>query len=210
MKLPVAKEVMPYFIPTLIVTIGVGILNPIAGYIGVVLCIYLLYFFRNPTRSLPEGKNLIVSPADGKIVGIDVVEPREYFTEKMWRISIFLNIFNVHINYAPITATIAGITYKKGSFLPANAERSSIQNENNMVILRNTGNQLIGVRQIAGMIARRIVCDCSDGDTVMQGDRIGLIKFSSRVEIFLPLTAKIVVTNGDRVKGKTTILGLMK
>lgn len=210
MRLPFAKDVFPYLIPVVIITICLFFVNRAFGVAGLILCAYLLYFFRDPQRTLPEGKGIIVSPADGTIVGIDTVTENDFFTQKVYRISIFLSIFNVHINYAPVGGEIVYTSYQKGKFLPANLDKSSLLNENNTLgILKDKGVRIM-VRQIAGIIARRIVCTCAQGDTINQGDKIGMIKFGSRVELYIPASSEIRIKEGDHVKGKISVLGVLK
>ncbi len=207
MRIPVAKEVMPYFIPSILLTVIFFAFNLWFGIIGLIISIYFLYFFRDPERTLPDLKNAIVSPADGVIVGVDHVMENEFFKDKVCRISIFLSIFNVHMNYSPINGKVVYFNYQKGQFLPANSPKSAIVNESNSIgISDNNGFKLI-VRQIAGIIARRVVCGVKEGDFIEKGQKFGMIKFSSRVEVYLPVTAKVKVKKGDIVKGKISILG---
>jgi phosphatidylserine decarboxylase len=166
------------------------------------LALFCLYFFRDPDRTIPDGP-VAVSPADGKVVGI-IGDGAE-----CTRISIFLNIFDVHVNRAPIAGKITNIEYTKGQFLVASREIASSQNERNTFSIAGTiAGQPICVRfaQIAGLIARRIVCYKKPGDTVDKGERVGLIKFGSRVDIFLGPEWDIQVQPGQRVAGGSSIL----
>jgi phosphatidylserine decarboxylase len=162
------------------------------------LALFCLYFFRDPDRTIPDGP-VAVSPADGKVVAIlgDGAE--------CTRISIFLNIFNVHVNRAPIGGRIANVEYTKGQFLAASREMASSQNERNIVTIAG-GSTSVRFAQIAGLIARRIVFNKKPGDTVDKGERIGLIKFGSRVDIFLGPEWEIEVRPGERVSGGSSIL----
>lgn len=166
------------------------------------LALFCLYFFRDPERAIPDGP-VAVSPADGKVVGIlgDGRESR--------RISIFLNVFDVHVNRAPIGGKITSVEYTKGRFLVASREIASAQNERNTVSIAGTvGGDATCVRfaQIAGLIARRIVFYKKPGDTVEKGERVGLIKFGSRVDVFLGPEWEIMVRSGERVAGGSSIL----
>jgi phosphatidylserine decarboxylase len=166
------------------------------------LALFCLYFFRDPDRTIPEGP-VAVSPADGKVVGI-IGDGAEYT-----RISIFLNIFDVHVNRAPIAGKITNVEYTKGQFLVASREIASSQNERNtLTIAGDVAGEATCVRfaQIAGLIARRIVCYKKPGDAVAKGDRVGLIKFGSRVDVFLGPEWDIKVRTGERVAGGSSIL----
>jgi phosphatidylserine decarboxylase len=178
------------------------LLNPAFAAPLFLLALFCLYFFRDPDRDIPDGP-VAVSPADGKVVGI-VGEGAE-----STRISIFLNVFDVHVNRAPIAGRITDIEYTKGQFLVASREVASSQNERNTVtIAGNTSGDSTCVRfaQIAGLIARRIVCYKKPGDTVTKGERVGLIKFGSRVDIFLGPEWEIKVRTGERVSGGSSII----
>ncbi len=163
-----------------------------------VLALFCLYFFRDPERAIPDGP-VAVSPADGKVLGIvgDGAEST--------RISIFLNIFDVHVNRAPIAGKIAKVEYTKGQFLVASREIASTQNERNIVSIAGDST-CVRFAQIAGLIARRIVFSKKQGDTVAKGERVGLIKFGSRVDVFLGPEWEIKVRPGDRVAGGSSIL----
>jgi phosphatidylserine decarboxylase len=167
-----------------------------------VLGLFCAYFFRDPERPIPVG-DVAVSPADGKVVAI-VEEP-----DAQTRISIFLNIFDVHVNRAPISGTIVDVTYSKGSFLVASREAASVQNEQNTVTIQGEGTRVV-FKQIAGLIARRIVCTKKAGDYVSLGERIGLIKFGSRVDVIVGPEWVIEVKPGARVSAGSSILARRK
>ncbi len=163
-----------------------------------VLAAFCLYFFRDPERIPPPG-NVIVSPADGKVVSVRKVGDTET------RVSIFLNIFDVHVNRAPIPGTVTDVKYQPGKFRVASQEAASSENEQNTLVVEGSGTRVI-CRQIAGLIARRIVCYKRPGDCVAKGERIGYIKFGSRVDVFFGPEWNTVVQLGDKVAGGTTIL----
>jgi len=165
-----------------------------------VLALFCLYFFRDPDRSIPDGP-VAVSPADGKVVGII----GDGSGAECTRISIFLNIFDVHVNRAPIAGRIANVEYTKGQFLVASREVASVQNERNTVTVAGDATS-VRFAQIAGLIARRIVFSKKLGDTVAKGERVGLIKFGSRVDVFLGPEWEIKVRPGERVSGGSSIL----
>ncbi|MDN5279173.1 MAG: phosphatidylserine decarboxylase [Clostridiales bacterium] len=167
---------------------------------------FTLYFFRDPERNIPQGESLIVSPADGKVVGIDSVEHVPFIDGPAKRVSIFLSIFDVHINRAPIRGKIAYRHYTPGEFLPAFEPKASVKNEQNAIGIEDADGYRVLVKQIAGLIARRILCWKNPGDRVERGDRFGLIRFGSRTDIFLPLDARIEVKLGQRVQGGSTVI----
>ena len=171
--------------------------NPWVGLPFYVLAAFCLYFFRDPDRVPPAG-DLIVSPADGKIVSI---HPGPEDT----RVSIFLNIFNVHVNRTPIPGVLKEVVYRRGKFLVASHEAASTENEQNTLVLEGLGSRVV-CRQIAGLIARRIVCYKSAGDTLAAGERIGYIKFGSRVDVIFGPEWKLEAKMGDKVLGGSTIL----
>ena len=165
-----------------------------------VLAAFCLYFFRDPERQIPAG-NLCVSPADGKVVRVH----RE--TDGRTRISIFLNIFNVHVNRAPIGGQIRSARYSPGRYRMAHLDAASVENERNTLVIGDTdGGQPVEVTQIAGLIARRIVCHKAQGDIVRKGERIGLIKFGSRVDVVLGPEWDLAIKRGDKVAGGSSVL----
>jgi phosphatidylserine decarboxylase len=172
--------------------------RPAFGVPLFLLASFCLYFFRDPERVIPDGP-VAVSPADGKIVAIRTDDPASA------RISIFLNIFDVHVNRAPIAGAITSIDYKKGQFLVASREVASSQNERNIMTIEGQGGH-VTFSQIAGLIARRIVCYKKTGDQVSKGERVGLIKFGSRVDVFLGPEWEITVQPGQHVSGGSSIL----
>ncbi len=173
-------------------------LNPWAGLPFYILAAFCLYFFRDPERVAPLGK-LVLSPADGEVVSVKSVSP------DLTRISIFLNIFNVHVNRTPIPGVVTEVDYRKGKFLIASHDEASVENEQNTLVIEGNGTRVI-CRQIAGFLARRIVCYKRAGDLVSTGERIGYIKFGSRVDVFFGPEWIPVVKVGDRVAGGSSIL----
>ncbi|KAF1079747.1 MAG: Phosphatidylserine decarboxylase [Candidatus Rifleibacterium amylolyticum] len=167
---------------------------------------FTLYFFRDPEREIPQGDSLIVSPADGKIVGIDSVEHVPFIDGPAKRVSIFLSIFDVHINRAPIKGKVAYRHYTPGEFLPAFEPKASVDNEQNAIGIEGSEGYRVLVKQIAGLIARRILCWKNPGNTVETGERFGLIRFGSRTEIYLPLDARVEVRLGQRVCGGSSVI----
>lgn len=173
-------------------------LTPYAGLPFYALAMFCLYFFRDPERIIPSG-NVLVSPADGKVVAVRSLDSGEV------RVSIFLNIFNVHVNRTPIAGRVTAVQYQKGKFLVASHEAASSENEQNTLIIEGEGTRVV-CRQIAGLIARRIVCFKKPGDTVTAGERIGYIKFGSRTDVVFGSEWSIAVKVGDKVAGGVTVL----
>lgn len=180
----------------------------IAGIVSLLLGFWVLYFFRDPERIPPQGEVNIVSPADGKVDTIEVVEHPGFPDGKAVKVGIFLSVFDVHINRAPLKGRVVETRYQCGRFLNAMNKNASFVNESNLIVFE-TGNGPILVKQIAGFIARRIVCPLKKGDAVERGDRIGLICFGSRTEAYLPTGARIDVTCGMKVHGGSSILGVL-
>jgi phosphatidylserine decarboxylase len=177
-------------------------LNPWAGAPLYLLAFYCLYFFRDPDRTPPPG-NVLVAPADGKVVSVRQMPSSET------RVSIFLNIFNVHVNRTPIPGQITEIVYQKGKFLVASQEAASSENEQNTLVVEGQGTRVV-CRQIAGLIARRIVCYKRAGDILAPGERIGYIKFGSRVDVLFGPEWEASVQVGDKVSAGTSILASLK
>jgi len=176
------------------------------GIAPVLLAAFFLWFFRDPHRTIPTGKGLIVSPGDGLVTETASITTHE---GAMRRISIFLSVFNVHVNRAPISGTVSRVYYQKGQYLNAMNPASAERNEQNVVTLRGQGADTgfeITFKQIAGLLARRIVCHCAEGQVVERGQRVGLIKFGSRVDVLLPANVELRVKVGDRVKGGSSVL----
>lgn len=171
------------------------------------LTITILQFFRDPKRTFTLGDNLIIAPADGKVVVIEETTEHEYFKDKRLQVSIFMSPVNVHINRYPISGVVSFFKYHPGKFLAAWEPKSSTDNERTTVVVKHTKGTEILFRQIAGALARRIVWYCKEGDKAEQCGQMGFIKFGSRVDLFLPVGTKLNVKIGDVVKGSQTILG---
>ena len=180
---------------------------PSIGIILIILILFILIFFRDPKRIIPVD-DMIVSPADGTITYIgESSAPKETnISNKFLKISIFLNIFNVHVNRVPTYGKVKNINYISGKFINATISKSSEENERNIIIIEKNNFDIVIVTQIAGLIARRIVCDLKIGEDLIQGDRLGIIKFGSRVDLYLPLNYKPLVDVGQTVIGGETII----
>jgi phosphatidylserine decarboxylase len=177
---------------------------------GVLLCL-VIYFFRDPPRQVPAGQGVIVSPADGKITEVADLEKEEFIGGSAVRISIFLSIFNVHLNRVPVGSRVIALRYEPGRFMSATRPESGTSNENTWIGLEEDSppHRRLTVRQISGAIARRIVCDLRPGEVLARGQKFGMIKFGSRTELILPKTQdlKLEVKVGDRVKAGSTVIG---
>jgi phosphatidylserine decarboxylase len=208
--IPVAAEGWPFIIPLAIVTavlFSLGWRN--TGIAALVLTLFVLFFFRDPERTVPEGKGLVVSPADGKVIVVkDIFEP-DYLKQQVKQVSIFLSVFNVHVNRSPLEGTVEVVKYNPGKFHVASVDKASLANEQTSMVIAS-GKHKVLVKQIAGLIARRIVCYARSGDAIRTGERYGLIRFGSRVDIFLPKDAELKVRVGDRLKGASDVLAVLK
>lgn len=176
----------------------------------IVMLYLIIQFFRVPTRTSPEGDNLIICPADGKVVVIEEVEETEYFNDKRIQISIFMSPMNVHANWNPISGITKYYKYHPGKFLVAWHPKSSTENERSTVVTQHENGQEVLFRQIAGAVARRIVCYAKKDQQVKAGSEFGFIKFGSRIDLFLPIGTKLNINLEDKVQGKTTIIGSLK
>ena len=210
-KLPVAWEGIPFII------IGIGftsillIINweslaiPLA-----VLTLLTIYFFRDPERTHVTNEKAVLTPADGKIISIDKLNNGDnHFQDRAIKISIFMSIFNAHINRIPIRGKIAQLSYHPGKFFSANRDKASLCNEHNIVTLETYNRKKIVFVQIAGLIARRISCWVNKGDYVETGQRFGLIRFGSRLEVYLPHDSTLIVEKGGKVKAGQTVIGYL-
>ena len=170
-----------------------------------VLALWVAYFFRDPERSGERGDRLIIAPADGRVVMITEVDEPSFLHGRAIRVSIFMNVFNVHVNRYPVSGTVRHVHYNKGKFLNAAREKASLENEQ-MSVGIESGRTRVLVRQIAGLIARRIANYSREGEQVAQGERMGIIRFGSRVDVFTPPGAMLRVTVGDVTVAGTTVL----
>ena len=183
------------------------------GWIGFILTLWCIFFFRDPNRVITDQKNVLVSPADGIVQKIEKAKmPKEIADNdgEMNRISIFLNVFDVHVNRIPISAKVKKLNYHHGKFFNASLDKASEHNERQSILLELNDKQEIGVVQIAGLIARRIVCDLKEDQKVVTGERFGIIRFGSRVDVYLPNNFEIKVLEGQRMIGGESIIAELK
>ncbi len=210
------KEGFKFGLPPLLLGVGLVLLAELAGVgglwtlsAGIVLCVlglFVFFFFRDPERKIPAEPNAVVSPADGHVV--EIVE-EAMGSQPGQRISIFLSVFDVHVNRSPVAGKIAAVEYKPGRFYAAMRKRASEQNEMNVISVATPGGNIV-FKQIAGAIARRVLCWKASGDAVALGERVGMIRFGSRVDLWLPPDAEIVVRRGQKVAGGSSILAKWK
>ena len=200
----IAKEgfvfvIVPVVMGILFLFLGGRIYTAVFGWVLILIGLFCLYFFRDPSRAVPAGENLVVSPCDGT-----VMESGTEDGEKVIR--VFLSVFNVHIQRSPVSGTLKNVEYRPGKFLPANKPEAHIVNEQNVFSI-DTKKGAVIVKQIAGILARRVVAWSKAGDALKSGDKIGLIKFGSQVDIHLPLSVNVRVKPGDKVVGGETVIG---
>jgi len=201
----IAKEGWPYLAASLLIAIGV---TWWCGWWSIpfwIVYFFILQFFRDPAREIPQGEGLVLCPADGKVIVVgNTLDP--YRNVEALKVSIFMNVFNVHVNRYPVSGTVKYLHYNKGKFLNAAAEKSSVENEQNALILKLDNGTEITCVQVAGLIARRILCYVKAGDRLTRGQRYGFIRFGSRVDVYLPAGSRAKVAIGDSVKASSTVL----
>ena len=206
---PIHKEGRPFIIAAVLAALVLGLFWKPAFWLFAILAGWLLIFFRDPVRTVPVDPGIIVSPADGRIEPVvEVVPPPELGlgVVPLTRISVFMNVFDCHINRAPAAGTIETVAYRAGKFLSADLGKASDDNERNGIVILTAGGERIGVVQIAGLIARRILCWTEIGAPLEQGDRFGMIRFGSRLDVFLPDGSRVLVHSGQRAIAGETIL----
>ena len=180
---------------------------PLAA-LGLLLSLFSLWFFRNPDRTPPSGTGNVVSPADGRIVYAGESPPGRYATEDGKRVSVFMSPVDVHVNRAPVTGRVASVRYHAGAFHVASVDKASLMNEQIGVAVVTPEGRTVTYVQIAGMVARRVVCDLKEGDAVRQGQRVGMIRFGSRVDLYLPEEVRLSVAPGDLVRAGESVIGV--
>ncbi len=206
----IVKEGYPLIGACLVVTVLVGyFLSWWLGIIPFVLALFFTYFFRNPNRHIPYDPKVLVSPADGKVMEVVEVFEDTYLHQQCKKVTIFLSVFDVHVNRAPMAGEITFRQYTEGRFLPAYKDSVGYENERHTISIKNDRMEIV-VTQIAGLLARRIVSWTDVGDTLDQGTLYGMIKFGSCTELFVPLDVEIYVTKGQHVVGGETIIGRVK
>ncbi|MFC1580115.1 phosphatidylserine decarboxylase family protein [Thermodesulfobacteriota bacterium] len=210
-RLPIAREGLPFIVAGCILTALFYVLGltPVT-ILFALLTLFTIWFFRDPERESHADEKAVLTPADGRCLGSQVLENTDNpLGEPALLISIFMNVFNVHVNRIPATGNISEITYHKGKFFSADLDKASKENENNRILLQTDTGHKIAFVQIAGLIARRIACWIQEGDRVNAGQRFGLIRFGSRLDVYLPKDSRLSITAGTKVKAGVTILGYL-
>ncbi|WP_413437348.1 phosphatidylserine decarboxylase [Sulfuriferula sp. GW1] len=202
----IAREGWPFLAVAVLISIVVSVF---AGWLWAlplwVITLFILQFFRDPPRLIPQGENLVLCPADGRVIKVErVTDP--YLKREAQMVSVFMNVFNVHSNRSPVDGTIKKVWYFPGSFVNASLEKASVANERNALWIKTKSGQDVTCVQIAGLVARRILCYVKAKDKLTRGQRYGFIRFGSRVDVYLPLTARIKVALGDKVSASSDVL----
>jgi len=201
----IAREGWPHLAIATVFALGVSYFFGWWSLIAWVIVIFILQFFRDPPRTVPEGQGLVLSPADGRVIKVEKTHD-PYLGREAILISVFMNVFNVHSNRSPVDGVIGDIWYFPGKFVNADLDKASSDNERNAMHIKTVSGRDITCVQVAGLIARRILCYVSKGDALAKGQRYGFIRFGSRVDIYLPLDAKVKASIGDTVAATSTIL----
>lgn len=209
-ELPLALEGFPFILFSGFVTVVLALSGLTwLAVAGILVTAFVTYFFRDPARVLPEDPNAVVCPADGKVIIVREVEDDRFLPGKAMKISIFMNVFNVHVNRIPLAGTVERVFLLPGRFYSADKDKAVLHNEYCALTIATPGHQRYAVVQIAGLIARRIVCRAEKGDQVTAGQRYGLIRFGSRVDLYLPLTTRVLVKEGQTVTAGESVLATL-
>ncbi len=206
---PLHREGWRFLAIFAVITLGLFFIWQPLGWIGVGLTVWCYYFFRDPPRVTPVREGLVISPADGVVSLIEPAVPpaeMEMGAAPMTRVSVFMNVFDCHVNRAPVAGEVLRVAYRPGKFLNASLDKASEDNERNGVVLRMGDGRDVGVVQIAGLVARRILCDVSPGDRLEAGQRFGMIRFGSRLDVYLPDGVAPLVAVGQRMTAGETVL----
>lgn len=209
-KVPVAQEGYPFIGCLAFTTLFFTLQGwSLPAWLCFIATLFTLAFFRDPERFTPPSENEVISPADGRIIIAEPVTDETFTHKRAYKISIFMNVFNVHVNRAPLSGSVDKILYRPGKFYAADSEKGGLQNEYCGVVLTTRSGHQIACVQIAGLIARRIICWLEPGDTIKRGRRFGLIRFGSRVDLYLPENSDIRVRVGQKVRAGETVLSVM-
>jgi phosphatidylserine decarboxylase len=205
---PLASAGYPFIFASAFTTAVFAFIGLITlSLMGLAATFFICYFFRDPDRVIPNYTGCIVSPADGRVISASLIDNSRYFEGSCIKVSIFMSIFNVHVNRIPHEGRVKKIQYYPGKFFSANLDKASNQNEHNAIVIETEGKKNICTVQIAGLIARRIICRLQKDDIVTRGQRFGLICFGSRLDVYLPPETNLKVMVGDKVKAGTSVLG---
>ena len=202
----IAREGWPFLAIAVVVAVLASAFVPgVLSFLAWIVALFVLQFFRDPAREIPQQANAVLSPADGRVIKVERTQD-PYGEREAILVSVFMNVFNVHSNRSPVDGTIQKVQYFPGKFVNADLDKASLENERNAIVLKTVGGQTVTFVQVAGLIARRILCYVKVGDMLTKGQRYGFIRFGSRVDVYLPLTATVKVAIGDKVSATTTIL----
>ncbi|TDT60890.1 phosphatidylserine decarboxylase family protein [Fonticella tunisiensis] len=208
-RIPIRKESTPYIVFLAAIVLILYFLLPVLAIIPFILLLFVLFFFRDPDRIINYSKDTFLSPADGTIMDVSDIVEEAFIGGKAKKVTIFLSLFNVHVNRSPIDGKVTYAAYRPGKYLPAFKSHASELNERNSIGIENDVTKAL-VHQITGFVARRIVCWSKKGDVLKQGERFGLIKFGSCTELIVPDNVEIKVKKGDVVRGGITVIGVVK
>jgi phosphatidylserine decarboxylase len=205
---PLASAGYPFIFASVFATAVFALLGLVTlSLVGLAATFFICYFFRDPDRVIPNYTGCVVSPADGKVISAGLMDNRRFYEGSCIKVSIFMSIFNVHVNRIPHEGQVKKVLYYPGKFFSANLDKASNHNEHNAIFIETEGKKNICTVQIAGLIARRIICKLQKGDIVTRGQRFGLICFGSRLDVYLPPETNLKVAVGDKVKAGTSVLG---
>jgi phosphatidylserine decarboxylase len=208
--LRIAPDGYPFIIIFAFITVLVYIFGkPWMAVFPLIITVFMAFFFRDPERQIPEGNSIFVSPADGKVILIRDVHEKDYLKSGSKMVSIFMSLFDVHVNRAPCDGKVSLIKHSAGRFVVAHKDAASTENENTVMILDGKNGKIL-VRQVAGFLARRIVCRVKIGDALKRGERYGMIKFGSRLDVYLPKDSEVKVSLSDKVKAGETVIAVAK
>ncbi len=205
----IAREGWPFLIGSIVIAL---LLSALVGgapeLLAWIVVLFVVQFFRDPPREIPQDAGAVLSPADGRVIKVERTQD-PYGQREAILVSVFMNVFNVHSNRSPVDGTVEKVQYFPGKFVNADLDKASAENERNAVVLRTAEGRVVTFVQVAGLIARRILCYVKAGDTLSRGQRYGFIRFGSRVDVYLPLDAAVKVSIGDKVSATTTILAIL-
>jgi phosphatidylserine decarboxylase len=202
----IAREGWPFLTIAVVLALIATIYGSfVSALVMWIIALFVLQFFRDPPREIPQQAGVVLSPADGRVIKVERIQD-PYGEREAILVSVFMNVFNVHSNRSPVDGVIQKVQYFPGKFVNADLDKASTENERNAIVLTTNDQQTVTFVQVAGLIARRILCYVKVGDTLTRGQRYGFIRFGSRVDVYLPLTANVKVSIGDKVSATTTIL----
>ncbi len=205
----IAREGWPFLAIALVLAIGATVWCAAWSIPLWIIALFVLQFFRDPARPVPQDVDAVLSPVDGRIVAVE--RTRDVYAERdAIKVSVFMNVFNVHSQRGPVNGVIEKVQYFPGKFVNADLDKASTENERNAVVIKTADGEIVTAVQVAGLVARRILCYIKPGDSLHRGQRYGFIRFGSRVDVYLPLTATVKVAIGDKVSGTTTILAVLQ